>query len=536
LAISRDKNLRNWGDFTASYSLIKDQVEVKQSAFDLLKNKPFWVWNKDLSVTHTQNQRGDCCFNHIIGLPEKDNQEMPLFDYQKRFIDAIFIDEADNPENFLHKRKHVVLKKFTGWGASEMVLRLMLWLATSSDYYRFSQFAIVVGPREKMAHKLIKRMRRMMFKKLGLLLGGNLEGFELNNVEISAYPSNNIDSYRLLDRPKFIFLDEADFFRITLEDDLIDVTERYFGKSDPYVVMVSTPNDIDGLFWHMEKMSHPEDRVYKWIEQYHEVGLGKIMSQTDLERAKKSRSFAREYCGVYAGVSGDVFDEASIIQCENLGRLNPLINLRTDTVKSMGLDKGAGVSKLGITVVEFLPTLEGGFLRVLFSDEYERKSTNQMLAIVDNVYHTYRPRKIFVDYSNPDFIRDIKIQRGERPAFEPLLERAKKMKREPESYMQVVPIAFNKYGPSMLERAKMWVESGFMAIHPEHFPRLCSQLRTAKLKNTEDWRLEKGTAEVGHQTYDSIDSFRLALKYFRIDRPQELGKGMPRYLQGGGEL
>lgn len=525
-----NKNVRNWAEFTASYTLVRDQFEVKQSAFDRLKNKPFWLWNKDLSVTHTQN--GDCCFNHIIGLPEKDNQEMPLFDYQKRFIDAIFIDEADNPDNLLHKRKHVVLKKFTGWGASEMVLRLMLWLATASDYYRFSQFAIIVGPREKMAHKLIKRMRRMMFKKLGLLLGGNLEGFEINNVEISAYPSNNIDSYRLLDRPKFIFLDEADFFRITLEDDLIDVTERYFGKSDPYVVMVSTPNDIDGLYWHLEKMSHPEDRVYKWIEQYYEVGIGKIMSLADLERAKRSTSFAREYCGVYAGVSGDVFDEASIIQCENLGRLNPLVNMRTDTVKSLGLDKGSGVSRFALCLVEYLPNETGsnGFLRVLLSDEHERKSTNQMLAIALNAIKTYRPRKIFVDYSNPDFIRDIKLQIGERSDFEPLLDRAKKMKREPEAYMQVVPIAFNKYGPMMLERAKMWVESGFMAIHPDHFPRLLSELRTAKLKGSgEDWRLEKATSEVGGQTYDSLDAFRLSLKYFRIDRPHEAGTGMPRF-------
>jgi hypothetical protein len=527
MTISKDKNLKGWADFGASYTLIKDQVEVKASALDRLKNKPFWIWNKDLTVTHAQN--GDCCFNHIIGLPEKDGVEMPLFDYQKKFIDAIFIDEAENPDNLLHKRKHVVLKKFTGYGASELVMRLMLWLATSSDYYRFSQFAIVSGPREKLAHKLIRRMRRMMFKKLGVMLGGNLEGFELNNVEISAYPSNNIDSYRSLDRPKFIFLDEADFFRITLEDDLIDTTERYFGKSDPYVVMVSTPNDIDGLFWHLEKMSHPEDRVYKWIEQYYEVGLGKIMSLADLERAKKSSSFPREYCGVYAGVSGDVFDEASIIQCENLGRLNPIAGIRTDTVKSCGIDKGSSRSKLGICVVEFLPdSVGGGFLRVLFSDEYEKKATNQMLAIVRNVYSTYRPRKVFVDYANPDFIRDIKIQIGERADFEPLLDRAAKMKREPEAYMQVVPIAFNKYGPSMLEHSKMWVESGFMAIHPDHFPRLCSQLRTATLKGADDWRLEKDTAEVGHQTYDSLDAFRLALKYFRIDRPHKAGTGVPR--------
>ena len=32
-------------------------------------------------------------------------------------------------------------------------------------------------------------------------------------VPIEAFPSNHIDSFRALDNPKFILLDEADFFR-----------------------------------------------------------------------------------------------------------------------------------------------------------------------------------------------------------------------------------------------------------------------------------------------------------------------------------
>jgi len=36
---------------------------------------------------------------------------------------------------------------------------------------------------------------------------------ELNGVTIEAYPSNHLDAYRALDKPKFILLDEADFFR-----------------------------------------------------------------------------------------------------------------------------------------------------------------------------------------------------------------------------------------------------------------------------------------------------------------------------------
>jgi hypothetical protein len=35
-----------------------------------------WGWTVDQT-----NQR--CCFNHIVGLPQKDKKEYPLFDYEK---------------------------------------------------------------------------------------------------------------------------------------------------------------------------------------------------------------------------------------------------------------------------------------------------------------------------------------------------------------------------------------------------------------------------------------------------------------------
>jgi hypothetical protein len=54
---------------------------------------------------------------------------------------------------------------------------------------------------------------------------------------MEAYSSNHIDAYRALDNPKFILLDEADFFRKGEQEDVRDVSERYIGKSDPYIVI-----------------------------------------------------------------------------------------------------------------------------------------------------------------------------------------------------------------------------------------------------------------------------------------------------------
>jgi hypothetical protein len=40
----------------------------------------------------------------------------------------------------------------------------------------------------------------------------------------------------------FIYLDEADFFPPGQQQDARDVSERYIAKSNPYMVMSSTPN------------------------------------------------------------------------------------------------------------------------------------------------------------------------------------------------------------------------------------------------------------------------------------------------------
>jgi hypothetical protein len=65
-----------------------------------------------------------------------------------------------------------------------------------------------------------------------------------------------------LDNPKFILLDEADFFRKSEQEDVRHVYERYIAKSDPFIVMVSTPYAPDGLFDSIEK--EPEEScIYK---------------------------------------------------------------------------------------------------------------------------------------------------------------------------------------------------------------------------------------------------------------------------------
>jgi hypothetical protein len=33
--------------------------------------------------------KGDCCFNHIVGLPTKDREAKPMFDYEKLLYNSL---------------------------------------------------------------------------------------------------------------------------------------------------------------------------------------------------------------------------------------------------------------------------------------------------------------------------------------------------------------------------------------------------------------------------------------------------------------
>ena len=140
----------------------------------------------------------------------------------------------------------------------------------------------------------------------------------MNGCTIEAYPCNHIDSFRSLDNPKFILLDESDFFRKGEQEDVRHVSERYIAKSDPYIVMVSTPNAPGGLFYNIE--AEPEETcVYKRLKMDYHYGLGKIYTQEEIDKAKQSPGFDREYGLQYLGKQGNVFSEVQILKAIELG-------------------------------------------------------------------------------------------------------------------------------------------------------------------------------------------------------------------------
>ena len=106
-------------------------------------------------------------------------------------------------------------------------------------------------------------------------------------------------------------VEEADFFRKGEQEDVRHVSERYIAKSDPYIVMVSTPNGPDGLFEKIEK--EPEETcIYKRLLLDYTYGLDRIYTRQEIEKAKASPSFEREYNLKYLGGIGNVFNPADI--------------------------------------------------------------------------------------------------------------------------------------------------------------------------------------------------------------------------------
>ena len=178
--------------------------------FDRLQNKPFWIWDQQQHKLEDIKSTGDCCFNHIIGLPQKDVVDKPIYDHQRMVFDSL-INQNGNVNS---SNKHIWIKKATGLGISEFMLRFMAWLCLKDNALSGSQMCIVTGPRIDLAIALVDRMKKLFASSKGIAAAFNTKEtvIDLNGVKIEAFPSHHLDAMRGLPNVSFILLDEADFF------------------------------------------------------------------------------------------------------------------------------------------------------------------------------------------------------------------------------------------------------------------------------------------------------------------------------------
>jgi hypothetical protein len=488
--------LQNLSKILDRYESQLGSTTTDAEQFEILKGLPFYNW---------QNPQNSNTFNHAIGLPQKDGVSYPLFDYEQMLFDT------------LETNKHIWIKKATGLGVTEFMLRYMAWLCFRSDPLdlKGSQMCIVVGPNQEKAIELIKRLKGLFLPKLGLAFETKETVIELNGVHIEAYPSHHLDSMRGLIDVSFIYLDEADFFPPGQQQDARDVSERYIAMSNPWIVMSSTPNAPEQLF---DRIEHePESTcLYKRLFLEYTFGLGRIYTESEIAAAKQSPSFEREYNLKYLGLIGNVFHTKDIETAIEKGRHYQLISYNSYSQKSVGLDPGFGSSAFGVCITE----LVDGMINVLHAEEYPRPDFNQMIdttvRLLDEYNITFEGRsRIFVDGANPSFLRSLKERVDEDTNYEQLVSYLKKQYSSVydleflQQNMFVIPVPFAKYHKEMLAHCEEMLEyqNGHVAINPRH-SKLITALRTA-VENGEGI-LDK--EETSHD--DCLDAFRISLQFW----------------------
>ena len=445
-----------------------------------------------------------------MGLPVKNAIEHPLYDYEKLLFDQLFTDNED------FKDRHLWTLKSTGLGVTEFFLRVIGWLCTRDDSLKGSQVCIVTGPRVELSITLIDRLKAIFYNRLGIIFQNKETVLELNGVKIEIFPSHHLDAMRGLANVSLILLDEADFFPPGQQQDARDISERYIGKSNPFIIMASTPNAPNSLFWRIEQ-ENESTCIYHRVKLDYTYGLNKIYTIEEIEKAKQSPSFSREYDLHYLGIIGNTFHELDIQRAVSLGKKYDPNLLVHGTPLVLGLDPGWGSSAFGLVLLQ----VANGRIEVLMADEYPRPKYTEMVdkitALLKGLNSSnLEPEildscKVYVDAANPEFITTLKELVGESTRWDYINDKilyCKKHNLDLANYMTVIPVPFGSGGgKDMLMHCKeiLEYERPIVAIAPK-FTKLITSLRTCQ--SDDSGKLDKEAT-----SYDNVlDAFRLALK------------------------
>src|SRR5829696_3136166 len=75
-------------------STAESNSKEMQGLLKKLRDRPFYIWSSDkhrLASDPRNTIKGLCCFNHIIGLPQKNGIAQPLWNYQDMIYKALMV-------------------------------------------------------------------------------------------------------------------------------------------------------------------------------------------------------------------------------------------------------------------------------------------------------------------------------------------------------------------------------------------------------------------------------------------------------------
>lgn len=420
-----------------------------------------------------------------------------MYDYEMRLYD-----------NMLNGVKWQWVLKATGLGLTEYYLRKMIHLATHKKFrpkFQNSQMCIVVGPNLDLGKKVMRRLR-FMFNSMAkskvltmlrpFVLDGTAKETVIRDVTVTVFPSNHLDAMRGLPNVSFILIDEGDFFKPSEQLNVLTVSTRYVAKSSVWIAMISTPGEPGGLFETIEKDKnspfHKEFFNYKWGMQEHNANL---FTERMIDDAKRHRmtDFDREYDLQYKGFTGNLFSVEFLFNLQQKSEyykvIEPVesfdevtrvrnINLRAfeefvrgenpvQYYRLMGLDPGYSSSKFGVSVGQV--NLKSNVFEVVYEAQFSAANSREMIDLVTYLVKVLSIRKVAVDRSDVDFIRNIKDDLRDYDHVD--FTEMKKEELDDLIYdgdMVICPITFNVDNKrAMLYHMRDLIYGDFVRIHPD---------------------------------------------------------------------
>ena len=415
-----------------------------------------------------------------IGNPTKNNKEIGILPYETTVVNALEI----------HKLLYVL--KATGLGITELILRWLAWMMTKGDSLQGKTGFIVCGPREQLAITLIDRMKAFFpneafeTDKLTIILNGS---------KLIAMPSHALSAMRGQE-PWCIYLDESDWFGANQSIEARIVSERYVAKCNPYIIMTSTPQLPNGL---MDIIAHEQPCAYHRIFLPYTVGLGNIFTQEEIDEARKSQGFEREYNLKFGLGLGNIVKaedlERCIVEYDLKDHKHSNVTIGVDPAWSQTGD-GSRFAFVSIALVD-------GYLRVFDSQEFKALSLEEGVSVARHKIAQYSPAVIFVDGANPGVVKSIAQMMGQYTAIESMSEWQLKQ-------ATVRPVSFMKDGRAMLSNVQKLLSRKLLQIHPS-FTDLIQQLSSASVD--ESSKLDKS-----QNSWDSIDALFLACKQIEVSK------------------
>lgn len=402
-------------DSVAKEHGLDSNTEIQQQIIKRFHNVPFWRWDLPVEKHYRLYKQGKCnCYNCQIKWARKNNREYPLFDYEKRYLDA------------LEKYRLVACIKARASGISEVTLRYMEWLALRNRKLAGSQFIIVSAPAEELSISFIRRIRAHLEPILGVF-DSKEKMLMINGVRFETMPSHNLLRLRGITNVSFLTLEESAFWHKSEEEEILPIILPLRQKnSNMQIALTSTPGKLGSLMHQIHLAPQDKTPFYKVYIDWRQV-VGKLFTKEEIDIARRTNfAFDREYALAFGFGMGNVFNPADLQKAIDLGKQHADPRFNEDCIKRpypntiypegravIGVDPGAAGSLFAICGIQ----LWNGKCHVFCAEQYERPNEDDMIDRILQLWNgTHGRANIFVDAANQSFIRKLKseIKHGEQ--------------------------------------------------------------------------------------------------------------------------